>query len=74
MSAFHERFERDEVLRRTKDAPIYAHHTLMVPHAKKGLILDDLRLLNVTSEVLSPSVDESAGAVTQQYLNQAYTA
>ena len=68
VSAFHERFERDEVLKRTRDAPIYAHHTLTVPYAQKQPILDDLRLLNITDEVLSPSVDESAGAVTQEYL------
>lgn len=68
LSAFHERLERDEVLRNTKDVPIYAHHTLTVAHGAKGPILDDLRLLNVTGEVLSPSVDESAGAVIQQYL------
>ncbi len=30
-----------------------------------------LRLLNVTSEVLLPSVDESARAVTELYLNRA---
>ena len=70
ISAFHERFEREQVLKKTKDAPIYAHHTLTVPHAQKQSILDDLRLLNVTGEVLSPSVDESAGAVTQEYLGQ----
>lgn len=70
LSAFHERFERDEVLKRTKDVPIYAHHTLEVPHAKKAIILDDLRLLNVSDEVLSPSVDESASAVKKHYLDQ----
>ena len=36
MSAFHERFEREEVLKQTKDVPIYAYHTLTVPHTRKG--------------------------------------
>ena len=71
LSAFHERFERKEVLERTKDVPMYAYHTLEVPFAKKATILDDLRLLNVSDEVLSPSIDESAGAVRKYYLDQA---
>ena len=70
ISAFHERFERDKVLRWNPDIPIYAHHTLTIPSAQKRSILKDLRLLNVTREVLLPSVDESALAVTQQYLDR----
>ena len=30
---------------------MYAHHVLTVPLAKKGSLLDELGLLNVTSEV-----------------------
>ena len=66
MSAFHDRFERDEVLEWNAEIPIYAHHVLRVPCAEqaKTKLLEDLKLLNVTREVLLPSVDESAYAVT----------
>ena len=71
ISAFHERFEREEVLKQTEGVPIYAYHTLTVPYEKKRDILDNLRLLNVTSEVLMPSVDASANAVTDKYRSRA---
>ena len=67
VSAFHERFERDEVLKCNSGVPIYAHHVLTVPRSKKRSFLDELRLLNVTREVLLPSVDEAAAAVTQHH-------
>ena len=71
ISAFHERFERDEVLKWNKDIPIYSHYVLSVPRAKKEALLEDLRLLNVTQETLFPSVDEAASAITQQYRDRA---
>ena len=67
VSAFHERFEREEVLNWNSGVPIYAHHILTIPEVKKGLLLDELRLLNVTSEVLLPSIDEAARAVNEKY-------
>ena len=70
VSAFHERFERNEVLRWNKDIPTYSHFILNLPQAQKESVLADLRLLNVTREVLFPSVDEAASAVTEQYLNR----
>ena len=71
LSAFHEQFERDEVLKWNSAVPIYAHHILRVPGKRKAAILDELRLLNVTREVLYPSVDEDARAITQLRLNRA---
>lgn len=70
ISAFHERFERDEVLNWNADTPIYAHYTLTIPSVQKQSILEDLRLLNVTQEVLLPSVDASALATTQRYVDR----
>ena len=67
VSAFHERFEREEVLNWNSGVPMYAHHILTIPEVKKGSLLDELRLLNVTSEVLLPSIDEAARAVNEQY-------
>ena len=67
MSAFHDRFERNEVLKWNAEIPIYAHHVLTVPRAQTKELLEDLKHLNVTREVLLPSVDESARAVTRQH-------
>ncbi len=70
LSGFHERYERNEVLRWNRNIPIYSHSLLTLPQAQKESVLDDLRLLNVTREVLYPSVDEAASAVTKLYLNR----
>ena len=70
ISAFHERFERREVLRLNGQTPIYSHFPLVVPAAQKRTVLDDLLLFNVTRETLFPSVDEAAQAVTTRYLKQ----
>lgn len=70
ISAFHERFERDKVLNWNSGVPMYAHHILTVPELKKSSLLDELRLLNVTREVLLPSIDEAARAVNERYGNR----
>ena len=69
-SAFHERFEQREILRWNQHIPTYSHFLFTLPHAQKKLVLDELRLLNVTREVLYPSIDEAASAVTNLYLNR----
>ena len=70
MSAFHERFERDEILKWNPDIPIYSHYTLTIPRNRKKSILDDLALLDVTRETLFPSVEESANSVRKRYLQR----
>ena len=65
ISAFHERFERSEILKQNIEFPVYDHYTLKVPDKKNRCILDELRLLNITRETLFPSLDEAAKAVTQ---------
>ena len=67
ISAFHERFERAEVLRVNEHTPIYAHHVLTVPNVAKETLLGDLRVFNVTMESLFPSVDHTAQAITERY-------
>lgn len=67
VSAFHERFERNEVLKWNPGTPVYSHYTFEVPVDKKQHILDELRLLNITQESLFPSIDEAAKAITQAY-------
>ena len=66
-SAFHPRFEREEVLNSNPRVPIYAHYTPTVPSASKENILRQLSLLNITRETLFPGLDESARAITESY-------
>ena len=67
ISVFHERFERDEILNRNADIPVYDYYTLKVPCGSKQDIMNDLSLLNITRESLFPGLDEAANAVTQRY-------
>lgn len=67
LSVFHERFERDEILNRNADIPVYDYYTLKVPYTSKQDIMEELRLLNITRESLFPGLDEAAKAVTQRY-------
>ena len=66
-SAYHQRFEREEVLRLNDRIPVYAHYTATVPAHNKETILRELRLLNITRESLFPGLDESARAITEAY-------
>ena len=68
ISAFHERFERDQIISRTKDLPVYEYDTMIVPHENKAPIREELGLLNFTRETLYPSLDEVADRITQRYL------
>ena len=67
ISAFHERFERSEVLRWNSGIPIYDQSTLLVPNENKQHILDELRLLNINRETLFPGLGEAAKAITQRH-------
>ena len=62
-SAFHERFERDEVLEVNSGIPVYAHYRFTIPSESKPTILEELQLMGITREVLFPSLDESARVV-----------
>ena len=70
VSAFHERFERDEILKRNKDTPVYAHCTLTIPSGSKAGLSDELQLLNVSRETLFPGLDAAVGAVSEHYLQK----
>ena len=66
-SAFHQRFERDEVLRHNDRITIYAHDMLSILSESKPVIINELRLLNITRETLFPGLDESASEITETY-------
>ena len=67
ISAFHERFERSQILRWNERIPAYGHHVLTVPPDRKRHILNELSLLQITRESLFPSLDEVATAITAEY-------
>ena len=70
VSAFHQRFERSEILKSNPDIPIYAQYELSIPSDRKSSIKDELRLLNITREKLFPGLDASTGAITEQIVSQ----
>lgn len=67
ISAFHERFESNQILRWNKSIPTYRHYTLTIPHECKCRILKELSLLNITHETLFPGLDETARAIKDEY-------
>ena len=69
VSAFHENFDRITVIRMNKKSPppIYAHYKLLIPGICKEEVMNELQLLNVTDETLSPGLDASAKAVKEMY-------
>lgn len=69
ISAFHQRFETQEIQKRNKTIPVYHHYRIMVPHKSREKILDELRLLNIRREVLLPGLDEAAKAIVEKYEN-----
>ena len=70
VSAFHERFERGEILNWNQKIPVYSHYELTIPCRRKTALLGDLERLNITRETLFPGLDESAKAVTSLYLSK----
>ena len=67
VSAFHKRFETDQILKLNKNTPVYHHYKLAVPAGEKKNILEELELLNVKREILFPGLDEAAAAVVKGY-------
>ena len=65
ISAFHKRFETDQILELNKNTPVYHHYKLTVPAEAKKNILEDLELLNVKREVLFPGLDEATAAIVK---------
>lgn len=68
VSAFHERFERDQIQSWVPHMMVYEHETIIVPSGQKESILQELSLLNFTRQALYPSLDEVANRITQHYL------
>ena len=67
LSAFHERFERGQIVRWNESIPSYHHYTFTIPDGCKSRILKELELLHITRETLFPGLDETAKAVTSRH-------
>jgi hypothetical protein len=65
ISAFHKDFEPSKINNLVKSAPTYIHRTLTVKAQDKAVILEELKLLNISRETLYPSFAESAAAVNE---------
>ena len=74
VSAFHQRFETDQILERVHYIPIYSHlyrhHVLTVQNDKKEAILEELRWLNITPDVLFPELDTAAEEIKKRYMQR----
>ena len=67
ISAFHERFEKEQVLKWNADTPIYKYGTIIVPNGQKQCILDELKHLNITEETLMPGLETEAKGIKASY-------
>ena len=67
ISAFHERFEQDDILEWNEDIPVYEYFSVEVPGDPKWDILQQLRLFDITHERLYPGLDAAATAVNEYY-------
>ena len=69
VSAFHERFEREEILKWNDETPVYAHYRWIVAADDKQDIIEELRSLDIRRESLFPSLDTAAESILESYTN-----
>ncbi len=67
LSAFHKRFEREQILKWNAGIPTYGHFVFTVKEENKERISEELQLLSVTRESLYPGLDAAAKSVTDAY-------
>lgn len=67
VSAFHRRFEREEILNWNPRIPVYAHYPLTIPEGRKTRVVEDLRVAGISGETLFPGLDSTASAITEHY-------
>ena len=70
ISAFHERFEREEIVKMNpiSHPPIYDHYSIKIPKGSKKQLIEELRWLNITPEVLFPELDTAAEEIKKRYM------
>ena len=67
ISAFHERFERSEILQRCATTPVYDYKILRVPAEQKRQAMAELASINIRRETLLPGLDETTKAITGDF-------
>ena len=63
VSGFHQRFEKEEIVKKTPGIPVYDHYRFSIPGEAKIAIMEELKLLNISRETLYPGLDSSAEAI-----------
>ena len=69
-SAFHDRFEPEEIREWNNRIPVYAHYKLTIPSNCKKSIRNELRWLDITNETLFPGLDSAAEAVKEMFRSE----
>ena len=67
LSGFHQRFERNVVLRAMPNTPIYEHRVFTIPADAKRRIREELERLNISKETMLSSPEVSAEAIRKRY-------
>ena len=67
MSAFHDRFERDEVMERSAGQEVYWHYTLSVPPEAKETLHKELSWMDVTRQTLYGDVETVAESIRDRF-------
>ena len=66
ISAFHDRFERDEVIRKNAGQPVYWHYKLRVPPGCKETLRKELGWMDVNQPRLYGDVSTAAEGITKR--------
>ena len=67
VSAFHENFGPKQISEFNSAIPVYDYYPVTIPSAAKKNFLEDLPLMDTTSEKLFPGLDSSASAVLNEF-------
>ena len=59
--------EQDHILNRNEDIPVYEYFSVEVPGERKGDILKQLQLFDITHERLYPGLDATAAALNEHF-------
>lgn len=74
ISAFHCKFEEEELKKFNNGIPYHHHYKLTIPDCAKENIQDELELLNITKETLFPSLEETTTAINNTHLQRSKNA
>lgn len=67
LSAYHEQFDREAIVQ-VKNTPVFDHYRLKIPYNVKTRLIDELRQIGVSEEILMPGLVETAKAIKRKYI------